>query len=351
MKNAQERLNGANRVFQSLETFPGIFPIIGKSADVFSNHWKRRMVVWVAVVGMASGAWAATNTVTSNANAGAGSLRQAIADAGAGDVIEFNLSAGNETISIASDLLLTNSVTIDGANTAGSGVAVTVQVTTPGTSAWRVFMIGDVVAMPSCTIQNMTIKGGAVTDGGSGLGGGIYVAQGANLIISDSVVSGSTADDGGGIYICNGSSLYATSLIVSNCTAGISGAGGISGEDMTAGGPLSLTNCTIINNTGVDGGGIYASSFIAPFTISGCSINNNTAGSGGGIHIRTCPLSANATITNCTIVGNIATEGAGIHGWENDVLNITHCTISNNTASGNAAVKKARFWGWAVVAR
>ncbi len=51
-------------------------------------------------------ATAANQVVTSNGDSGAGTLRQAIADVGAGETITFNLSAGNETIILTSDELL-----------------------------------------------------------------------------------------------------------------------------------------------------------------------------------------------------------------------------------------------------
>ena len=99
----------------------------------------------------------ATYTVKSNADAGANTLRQAIIDAGDGDTITFNLAASSETITITEDLDITESLTIDGDNTAGSGTNVTVQVNTPGTSTFRVFNID--ASGKTVTIQNMTIKG------------------------------------------------------------------------------------------------------------------------------------------------------------------------------------------------
>ena len=64
---------------------------------------------------------AADVVVTNNGNSGAGSLRQAITDVTAGGIISFNLPAGNETITITSELAINKSLTINGANTAGSG--------------------------------------------------------------------------------------------------------------------------------------------------------------------------------------------------------------------------------------
>src|SRR5215213_1171433 len=89
--------------------------------------------VVMAVVVLASPAWAATYTVTNNADSGAGSLRQAIIDAntttGVADTINFNLgSAATITLTSAQLPTITDEagLTIDGgsANITVSGRAV-----------------------------------------------------------------------------------------------------------------------------------------------------------------------------------------------------------------------------------
>ena len=67
-------------------------------------------------------------TVVLNTDTGvAGELRTEIAGAAPGETIDFMLSAGNETITLTlGQLVIDKELTIDGSNTAGSGVAVTV---------------------------------------------------------------------------------------------------------------------------------------------------------------------------------------------------------------------------------
>ena len=128
---------------------------------------------------------AADQVVTNNDDDGAGSLRQAVADVGDGEEITFNLSSGNETISLSSPISITNDedtgFTIDGTNTDGSGVDVTVQVTTPGPggSAWRVFTVGNYEpgTGKTLTFTNMTIKGGDVSGAGAGARDGGAIPQ------------------------------------------------------------------------------------------------------------------------------------------------------------------------------
>ena len=100
---------------------------------------------------------AANQVVTSNANSGAGTLRQAISDIGDGETITFNIT-GSDIVTIASELSISaKGMTINGYNNA-TGNDITVQVTTPGTSTWRVFNIS--ATGKTINISNMTIKGG-----------------------------------------------------------------------------------------------------------------------------------------------------------------------------------------------
>ena len=62
-----------------------------------------------------SAASAATITVTNNNDSGAGSLRQAIADAASGDTINFADSLNAQTITLTSgELLINKNLTITG---------------------------------------------------------------------------------------------------------------------------------------------------------------------------------------------------------------------------------------------
>ena len=102
--------------------------------------------VVMAVVVLASPAWAATYTVTNNADSGAGSLRQAIIDAntttGVADTINFSLGS-SATITLTSAQLppITDGagLTIDG----GSA-----NITISGDNQYRVFEVGASGAKP-----------------------------------------------------------------------------------------------------------------------------------------------------------------------------------------------------------
>jgi hypothetical protein len=58
-------------------------------------------------------------TVSSTANDGAGSLRQAIASAKAGDTIQFSPELANQKITLQRGYQIDKNITIDGANAPG----------------------------------------------------------------------------------------------------------------------------------------------------------------------------------------------------------------------------------------
>ncbi len=109
------------------------------------------MKIFVSIVFLVQSLFAVTITVTDKSDSGANTLRQAITDAVDGDNIVFNLSAGNEIITIASALpsIASKGIIIDGDNSAGSGTNITIQVTTPGVSNFLV--AGLVERQPTCS--------------------------------------------------------------------------------------------------------------------------------------------------------------------------------------------------------
>jgi len=129
---------------------------------------------------------AATVTVTNTNDSGAGSLRQAIADAISGDTINFNLTG---TITLTSgQLVIDKNLTIQGPRASLLSIS--------GNHASGVFSIDPLIAI---TLEGMTIR-----DGGRFVGGGI-LNQGA-LTVSNCTISGNGSEsygnyhDGGGIF-------------------------------------------------------------------------------------------------------------------------------------------------------
>src|SRR5215208_4018592 len=246
--------------------------------------------VVIAAVVLASPAWAATYTVTNNADSGAGSLRQAMIDAnattGVADTINFNLGS-SATITLTSAQLPTINdgagLTID-----GGGADITIS----GDNKYQVFNVdfGGKLAL-----NNLT-----VADGGGISGNGIYNFSGT-VTLSNSTISGNSAAEGG-IFNYNGT--------------------------------LTVSNSTISGNSASSGGGIYSG--FGTLTVSNSTISgNSTTGAGGGIH----NIGGTLTVSNSTLSGNSANDGAdGAFSKGGGIYNFRGtATVSNSTLSGNSA--------------
>lgn len=151
------------------------------------------------------------------------------------------------------------------------------------------------VTLTSCTISGNTGAKGT---------GGIRIENG-ELAMNNCEVSGNTATNGnaGGIYATSSKEVALVDCEIKNNSAKNGGA--INIDDS---GKVTLTNCTVTGNTatGGDGGGAF---FIkhasADMTVTGGSISdNNAAGRGGAVRIDDGKL----TITSCTISNNTATN-------------------------------------------
>ncbi len=265
---------------------------------------------------------AANQVVTSTANSGAETLRQAIADVGDGESIAFNIS-GSDVVVISSELsITTKGMNINGYNNA-TGNNITVQVTTPGTTASRVFHIN--ASGKTFNFSNMTIKGGDVSNNsGEGTwGGGIFFEAGT-LNLNTVTISGSKAIHGGGMFSKN------TSLTLTNCTISgnstVTNTYGYGGGMRNYGGSPTLINCTISGNTAKQGGGVFSDGSSSYPTLTNCTIsgNNGTSG-GGGIY----NYSGTLTITNCTVSGN---TNVGIYNNSSSNIYIKNTIIANNTS-------------------
>ncbi|HND21285.1 MAG TPA: right-handed parallel beta-helix repeat-containing protein, partial [Acidobacteriota bacterium] len=141
----------------------------------------------------------ATLTVTSGGDSGAGTLRDQIAAAAAGDTIVFS---GVTTVTLTTaELLINKNLTIDG----GAGVTVT-RSTVGGTPNFRIFNVGSGTTV---IFNNLSITNGiAVNGGGINSSGNLTIL---NSTISGNTVTGANINQGGGIW-------SASPLTLTNCT-------------------------------------------------------------------------------------------------------------------------------------
>ncbi|MDR2627005.1 MAG: hypothetical protein LBC40_03110, partial [Dysgonamonadaceae bacterium] len=149
---------------------------------------KLLMTMLLAIVA----AWsvqAAEFTVTSQGDdgtEGSGTLRDLITN-----------KTGSNTIIIPEGYVITVSDTIaiasKGITIIGEGAGATVQVTTPGTSPWRIFSIIAGASVRTITLKNLTLKGGSTS-----IGGIISFDRRVNLTIENCTLSDGNASNNGG---------------------------------------------------------------------------------------------------------------------------------------------------------
>ena len=288
---------------------------IGSSTVVSARGFLRWLTVSVFVgavlLGTARRASAATITVANNSDAGAGSLRAAIASAAPGDTINFDpiAFATPQTITLSTaQLAITQPVTIT-----GPAAALTID----GGAKYRIFYVA--VAANPVTISGLTLTNGKVNgDGGAILTAGNLTLQ--NVALTNNQGSGY----GGAIYPTG-------TLLLNHCT--ISGNTAIDGGGIANGvGTLTVQNSTFSGNMATNyGGGLYTRS---PATIQNTTFSGNTAATDGGAIFN---ITGALTLTNSTISGNSsAHSGGGIysryHPGYTGTNNIQNCTIANNSA-------------------
>jgi len=280
-----------------------------------------------------SPASAATFEVTTTADAGGGSLRQAIVDANAAagpDTITFAPSVTG-SITLASDLPY---VTTDALAIQGPGA----DVLAIDGDGRRILNFTDSITSGTNSVSGLTLTGGFTL----GNGGAINLdSGGSDLEVTDAVISGNTArGDGGGVALVatnggSGALTVTNSTITGNTTDG--GGGGVYFYgDGDVRDQLTITGSTISDNVADGGGGgLYAKYGTVSITDSVFS-GNTTDGGGGGLYLRY----SNTDISGTTITGNEATDesGGGVKASES-IVTVDATTISGNSSdSGGGGV-------------
>ncbi|MBI1804857.1 MAG: HYR domain-containing protein [Ignavibacteriae bacterium] len=265
---------------------------------------------------------AATFTVTSTADAGAGTLRQAILDANAAAGADLiNVPAG--TYNLASVLpTVAENLTIRGTD-AGAPANTIIQRDPAAVTNYRILRATGGVTF---LLENVTIKNG---HGGTFGGGALLFGLPGN----DATVN--------------------NCIIQDNLTILASGSGTSGGAIANGGGGnLTVTNCTFKNNKATNNfGGAIAFDQTDPgnLTVTSCTFDGNIASSesatpilprGGAIFVNTTAVGATLTMTGCTFINNQA-QGSGANAGQggaiahaNGTLNVSLSRFFGNSASG-----------------
>ena len=251
---------------------------------------------------------AATLVVTSSNDAGAGTLRQAIADAASGDTITFDFGLNGSVIKLTSaGLSFKKSLNIVGPGPKSLAI--------DGNGTYSVFTIG-----PTNTTTIVSITGLTVTNGAAVTGGGIvtttaFDTSALSLALTNCVLAKNRATGPASTY---------------------SGGGGIAAMRNTS---LTMMNCDIVaNEANANGGGVWSYS---QTRYERCLfVSNTSSNSGGGLALRSSDA---VKIINCTFSGN----ASFFSGWQSDygggalyTQEKANVTICNSTFTSNTTTKR-----------
>jgi hypothetical protein len=300
---------------------------------------------------------AATNIVTSLADSGSGSLRQAILNSAPGDTITFAVTSG--TLTVSQDLVIDKNLII-----LGPGAT---NLTISGNHSNRVFLVNNVSAL----ISGLTLRDGQSPNGVDG------------AWVNSSLTSGTPGEPGGAIWTAG--TLTLVDCVLQNNAAGrggygasdsrgspTSGAPGGSGGAIFSSGSLTLSNCLLYGNVAGRGGGSGSAMDYGPQSAPGglgggiCSstlylyhtiIRDNQAGagagsppgapganggSGGGVWCSASLMASESTfLRNSTGNGGYGGSEDGYAGsggmggfgggiWCGGFLALTNCIVSSN---------------------
>jgi hypothetical protein len=324
------------------------------------------LLVAVVVSPGTANAASQTFTVTTTADSGAGSLRDAVTSAqltSDEDTIVFDgttFAPGSlHTITLASTLpVITKPLNIVGPGQQTLAIS--------GNDAVRILTIDQGNNTPpgiSVRISDLTLTRGKPATGN---GGAIYAYRAA-VTLARVTVSRSQAAQGGGAYMSSGSLTVIDSVFEDDTATSRGGAirndHGDTGEAYSfvsiqgstlrrnhsngdggavyAARPLHVTNSTITqNSSGDDGGGLWIG-YGFHHTVTGSSITSNTAVDGGGFSLGQASYKGLVTIQNSTITDNTTSSGVGGGLWIGSMI----VKLINNTISNGASGNCKPIWG------
>jgi hypothetical protein len=262
---------------------------------------------------------AGERVVTSTADSGAGSLRQALADALPGDTITFNLTSP-ATITLNSRLVISKNVSIEGLGADQLTIRADVGLGT-GFAGYGDHIF-EVQTGVSTVISGVQLVGGAWI----AVAGGIDNA--GALTLRDSIIR-----EGRARGIHNTGALTVTGSTIEACHTANDGAG------IFNAGTLILEESLLANNQASEeqdihvGGGLYNNGIA---TITRSTIRANEAGNGGGIFNEIDVGGGRLTVIESIVSSNHAfSEGHGGGLYNSGIVTLLRSTFDENEAVGD----------------
>ena len=286
----------------------GDFPGVGLANDQRGAGFARSRGGAVDI-----GAYELGSVVVNNAqDSGAGSLRQAIADAMPGDVISFARPPFDQpqTVTLSSTLVVNKTLTIVGP---GAGLLTLdannqrrhLNVDAPGT---------------------LHLSGMRFTRGNPGVGTGGAILNLGTLSADQIVVENSRSDGGGCIH--NRGRLNLSRSRLSDCRADFAAA--LFNE---AGGVAIISDSRFENNIASGPAGGIANPAGATLVLDRVSFSGNQGTIGGALNSY-----GTATLSHTTFSGNSASNGGAMYVGGTSTTTLTHATVTLNTAQLNGGI-------------
>ena len=266
----------------------------------------------------------ATLTVTNHDDSAPGSLRDAIASAGVGDTILFNLPNPDTIILTSGELLINQDLTITGP---GADALTIARSSAAGTPAFLIFSIFS----GAVNISGLTVTNGLQAPASTTHGGGLFTQSSASVVLTNCNFTDNHGSDGGAVHSEIGGVRLNYCSLTGNSATGTGGAIFAEGD-----GGLVVNHCTVSSNSATYGGGGIFTARFAQVEFSTISENtvpaaNPGSASGAGIFNQ----AGNLFINNSTIANNTNARGNGGGVTSQGILTMTQSTIYGNTAQGD----------------
>ncbi len=277
----------------------------------------------------------ATFTVVDVADAGAGTLREAIEMANSNpghDVIEFAPALSGLTLTLTSDELeISDSLTIDGSSVASR---ITIDASgadaTPGVADGGGIRIFNIVNNTQAQDIDVSIDQLNLTGGDVATNGGALWSE-ENLTLTNAEIRGNFASGkGGGLYLNSYGNFHIEGVTIDSNEAAAFGGGiwaGGGSFDTPGTGIGKIVNSQISGNEGR--GFIGSFSYGFDFLADNILVADNL---GGGMGIGTA-YGAAATISSSTISGTSNGSGLSLNAGFNSLIDVEGCLIADNHAT------------------
>jgi hypothetical protein len=251
-------------------------------------------------------AGAATDQVTNCDDSGAGSLRQAVADATSGDTIDFALSCSIITLT-SGDIEMSSNLTINGPGESVLAVS--------GNDASRVFQVDNGATV---SIGGLTIEDGSATNEGGGILNDGALTLTSSTVSKNTVGTGSGGGAGGGGLANEGTATVTASSFTGN-VATSTGYGALGGAIYNDDGSLTVTNAILSGNA-------------ANNTASGTALGGAISNGDGNVKVAETTLANNSADSSFGTYGGAISNGS--YGIQSGTVTVVASTLSGNTATG-----------------